>query len=273
MNNFLTRTLSGVVFIAAITGALLGGPLTFYLLFAFITALCLNEFYNLVGTDQADILKLPGLTAGVVVFTLHFMVAGGYIQGYHMAGLLLLPMILWIIEVFRKKAYPLRNLAYTLTGLIYPVLMLSSLAHLTFLPDGEFSYAPNLALALFILIWCNDTFAYITGKGLGKHKLFPRVSPQKSWEGFFGGMVFTLLAAFILFHLLELLPVIHWLALALIVSVAGTIGDLSESYLKRTIGVKESGNLIPGHGGILDRLDAALFVFPTAWFYLSLTIW
>ena len=272
MNNLITRTLSGIVFVAAIAGALLGGPLTFYLVFLIITGWCQFEFYKLASSDEANILMPLAITAGVIIFSLNFLVAGGYIDGKHLLWLLLLPPVIWVVEMFRKSHHPFRNLTYTLTGLVYPTLLMASVTYLAFISGDEHAYSHKLVLGLFVLIWVNDTFAYIAGVGLGKHKLLPGISPKKSWEGWIGGTLFTLLAAWVMFMLQGLFPLIHWLALAVIVSVTGTLGDLGESFLKRSAGVKDSGNIIPGHGGILDRMDAALFIFPSSCFYLSLTL-
>jgi len=163
----------------------------------------------------------------------------------------------------------MRHLSYSLTSLIYPATLMSSLSYLAYLSPGETAFNHSLVISLFILIWTNDTLAYLTGKRLGKHKLFPRVSPRKSWEGLAGGFLATLLVAFLLYHLNENMTPLHWLILATLVTIAGTLGDLCESCLKRSAGIKDSGSLIPGHGGMLDRFDAALFVFPIAYLYLS----
>jgi len=270
MNNIVQRTLSGIVFVAAIIGALLGGPLSFFLLFAFLTAWAIYEFYTLTEADGADINKAVGITGGTLLFVLLFLTAGGYLPSSALLGLPLLPLIIWVAEIYRQKKQPVKNIAYTLAGLIYPALMLSMLSYLYFFPDEQTSHHSEIVLGLFILIWTHDTFAYLVGKKLGRHKLFERISPKKTWEGFWGGLVFTLLAAYILTRFQSGLPLAHWMALALLVSGLGTLGDLFESLLKRTIGAKDSGHLIPGHGGILDRLDAALFIIPAACLYLSL---
>jgi phosphatidate cytidylyltransferase len=270
MNNIVQRTLSGIVFVAAIIGALLGGPLSFCLLFSFLTAWAVHEFYSLVAPEGVKINRAVGITTATLLFVALFLSAGSYIPSSALWALLLLPLIIAITELFRHKKQPVKNLAYTLSGLIYPGLMLSMLSFLYFFPGAETNHHPTLAIGLFILIWTHDTFAYLIGKTLGRHKLFERISPKKTWEGLLGGLVFSLLAAYLfsLFH--QGLPVIHWMALGGLVSVMGTLGDLFESLLKRAVGTKDSGQLIPGHGGILDRLDAALFVFPPAFLYLSL---
>ncbi|MBS3807312.1 MAG: phosphatidate cytidylyltransferase [Bacteroidales bacterium] len=268
MSNFWQRTLSGILIVAAIIGALLGGPLSFMLLFAGITALGLYEFLQMVSADQVRVSGFLIMAAGVMVFILHFLVAGHYISPSALSWLLILPLIIWVDEIFRKRSHPMRNLAYSLTGLIYPATMMSSLSYLAYLGASENTFNHSLLISLFLLIWTHDTFAYLTGKKLGKHKLLPRISPGKSWEGMAGGLLTSMLVAFLLFRLQGGMALIHWLVMAVIVTLAGTLGDLCESYLKRSFGVKDSGSLIPGHGGMLDRFDAALFIFPVAYLYL-----
>jgi len=265
------RSLSGVIFVAAIVGALWGGPLSFFLLFAFLTAWAVYEFYSLAEADGAAINKPLGIAGGTILFVLLFLTAGDYLPSSALWGLPLLPLIIGAAEMYRRKQQPVKNMAYTLAGLIYPALMLALISYLYFLPDAETPRHSGIALALFIMIWTHDTFAYLVGKRLGRHKLFERISPQKTWEGFLGGVIFTLLAAYILSRFYPGLALIHWMTLAPLVSGLGTLGDLFESMLKRATGTKDSGRLIPGHGGILDRLDAALFVIPAACLYLCLT--
>jgi len=268
MSSFWQRTFSGIIFVAAITGALLGGPLPFLVVFAGITALGLYEFLQMASADQAQVSRYLTISAGVVVFILHFLVAGDFIASSALAWLLILPLILWVDEILSRRSHPMRNLSYSLTSLIYPATLMSALSYLAWLNPTDKGFNHSLLISLFLLIWTNDTFAYLSGRKLGKHKILPRVSPGKSWEGLSGGLLASLIVAFLLFRLQGGMDLLHWLVLAGIVSFAGALGDLGESYLKRTAGIKDSGTLIPGHGGVLDRFDAALFVFPTAYLYL-----
>lgn len=269
MNNFWQRTLSGILFVIAIIGALAGGPLAFALLFATITGLSLHEFLRMVIPQQPSPARILTVIAGVVIFSLHFLVAGKYMSPSTLGWLLVLPLILWINQMFSNPRNTLTHLAFSLTGLIYPATLISAISYLAYIsPDGG-GFNRTLLISLFVMIWSHDTLAYLTGKWIGRHKLLPGVSPGKSWEGLAGGLLASLLAAFILYRLQQDMALLHWLMLGLIVTAAGTLGDLSESYVKRSIGIKDSGSLIPGHGGILDRLDAAIFVFPIAWLYLS----
>lgn len=272
MNNLTKRTLSGIAFIIIIVGALAGGPLTFYVLFALITSFCLFEFYNLALKNGADVQKVTGIITGFVIFSVNFLIAGGFLENHWLLSVLPLILLILIKELYRKKKNPFRNITYTLAGLIYPLLFLTLLSQIVFAPYPHPGYNHQILLSLFVLIWSNDSFAYMMGKRFGKHKLSRNISPQKSWEGLAGGLFFTILAAMIIFYLTHHLNLLIWIVLAIIVSVAGTFGDLTASSIKRSAGVKESGKLIPGHGGVLDRFDSAIFIIPLAYIFLKLVV-
>ena len=189
---------------------------------------------------------------------------------------LLTIVYLFIAELFTKAANPISNWAYTMLAQMYIALPFSMIVVLAFSPssDSEAVYNYLLPLSVFIFLWVNDSGAYLTGSLFGRHKLFPRVSPGKSWEGSIGGAVFVIIAAIIISLTLgsqELdngRSMLVWIGLGLIVVVFGTLGDLVESLFKRTLGIKDSGNILPGHGGMLDRFDSSLMAFPAAVVYL-----
>ncbi len=272
MNNFTQRTLSGVAFVAIIAGALIGGPLAFLPVFALISGLCLNEFVHLAKRNQAAPGRAMVIAAGTLIFLAHHLAAAGYWKGSDLHGLFLLPIVMWVWELVRQPKNSSRNLAYALMALIYPASFMASINYLAFPPEAG-TYSPWIILGLFLLIWTFDTTAYLTGKWLGRHKIDRRLSPGKSWEGVLGGLIFGVFMSWILTLLLEPLPFVHWAGLAVIVALAGTTGDMSESALKRNAGLKDSGQILPGHGGMLDRMDAALFVFPLAFLYLKYFVW
>ena len=143
-----------------------------------------------------------------------------------------------------------------------------SFGFLMFLPFSGRVYEPYIIIYLLLMIWSNDSFAYLVGKNLGKHKLYESVSPKKTMEGFFGGVIFTIITAIVISYYSDLFSMIEWIILGILVSVLGTIGDLIESKFKRQVGVKDSGNIMPGHGGMLDRLDSLLFVAPFVYLYI-----
>ena len=176
-----------------------------------------------------------------------------------------------IRELYLKKDNPLNNWAYAMLSQIYVGLPFALLNVLAFQDNGAYSapqYVFIMPLSIFIFIWMNDTFAYFTGMLLGKHRLFERISPKKSWEGSIGGGVFCIGAAFVLAHFFPIMSTGLWVGLALVVVVFGTWGDLTESLMKRFLGIKDSGNILPGHGGLLDRFDSAIMAIPAAVFYL-----
>jgi phosphatidate cytidylyltransferase len=186
--------------------------------------------------------------------------------------LILVPLSfsVFIFELFRNKQNPLQNIATTLLGLFYIALPLSLLVFIPNISLENGVFKKGLLLGFFILIWTNDTFAYLIGVKFGKNKLFERVSPKKSWEGSFGGFLFSIIVAYILSLFFIDLNTMEWIGMAIIIVVFGSIGDLIESLFKRSLNIKDSGNILPGHGGILDRLDAVLIAAPFVFFYLLL---
>lgn len=271
MSNFWKRTISGILFVAVILWALWEGPISFAFLFAAITALTLDEFLNLCGISPKSPLRPMAIAAGVVVFVLHFLVAGNFIEFHQLVGLLALPLILGVVATFARSNQPVSDLAYALAALVYPASFMGALNYLVYQPAEGTAFNSMLVIGIFLLIWSYDTFAYLTGKWLGRHKLMPRLSPGKSWEGSAGGLLMSLLVAVLIHLWIGRLDLVEWLVVSVIAAVAGTVGDLFESMLKRSANVKDSGSLIPGHGGMLDRLDAALFVFPAILLYLQIT--
>lgn len=255
---------------AAILWALWVGPISFAVLFAAIAAMTTFEFLNLCGMSPKSPLRPITIAAGMVVFVLHFLVAGNFIGAYQLVWLLALPVILTVVATFAPARQPLSDLEHALTALIYPATFLVALNYLIYEPSEGTSFNNMMVIGIFLLIWSYDTFAYLTGRWLGKHKLMPRLSPGKSWEGSAGGLLMSLLVATLLHVWIGQLELISWLIVSTIVAVAGTAGDLFESRLKRSANVKDSGALIPGHGGMLDRLDAALFVFPFVLLYMQI---
>lgn len=254
MNEVVKRTLSGIVYIILLVGAILYSVETFMLLFAvfFITAVI--EFCKLYQIN-----KIYGLLLSVAIAVSLFFLNN---HPYNSALLCVVPFSIFLmIDLFQnqsKKEQPLfKKLIHLIGYVTLPFLIITQLPYL----NGN--YSPFLLLSIFIMIWCNDTFAYICGRLLGKHKLYEKISPKKTIEGFIGGLLFTQLAAFIIYKTSSLqISLIAWLLIALGISVLGTVGDLIESKYKRQAGVKDSGNIMPGHGGILDRFDSILFAAP-----------
>ncbi|WP_277632698.1 phosphatidate cytidylyltransferase [Avrilella dinanensis] len=250
MNESVVRSLSGIVYIALIVFAALLGRESYQLFFVLLLFVAVNEFSGLV-----DISKVPAfLYTGLLVTSAYLL---NHSNLLHYIILLSVPFLIYLAYLlFRNKAFNI-NGWLTLTG--YILLPFIAITQYPFVSND---YNPYMVLAVFILIWTNDTFAYIFGKSFGKHKLYEKVSPKKTIEGFLGGLLFCVIAGVIIAQYIDTFAWYQWIIVALIVSVFSTIGDLVESKFKREAGVKDSGNLIPGHGGILDRLDSFIFTLP-----------
>ena len=175
-----------------------------------------------------------------------------------------------IIELFRDSEHPFTNISFALFGAFYVAVPFGLISYMVYSPVFDNEFNGSILVAFLFLIWVSDSGAYIIGSMFGKHKLFERISPKKTWEGFLGGGFFSLIAAFIISLLIEEIALIHWLAIAILTVVFGTFGDLIESLLKRKVNVKDSGTILPGHGGILDRFDSLLFAAPVVFIYLTL---
>ena len=270
--NFIARTITGVLFVAILVTCFLRAQ-SMILLFALITGLTIWEFGRLVNEwDDIQINRFISTVAGVYFF----LAMAGYCTG--MATLtVFIPYLITIIyliisELFLKAPNPVNNWAYTMLSQMYIALPLSTINLLAFHTGGEGQYNALLPLSIFVFLWVNDTGAYCVGSLIGKHKLFPRVSPGKTWEGSVGGGLLVLVAAAVIGWLTsgesDSLSIPVWMGLGLVVVVFGTLGDLVESMFKRTLGVKDSGNILPGHGGMLDRFDSSLMAIPAAVVYL-----
>ncbi len=246
---------TGFIFGVVVLASMLLGKYTFTAFFLLISLFCLNEFYRLVKSETAKPQREWGLLLALVVcipFCLHFL------KNMDWAFLLLVIPVsisIYFCELFSKDSAPFNNISYTFFGVIYAVLPFCFFYSMAFF-DGYFNY--HYPLGFLLLLWANDTGAYFFGIKLGRTKLFERHSPKKSWEGFFGGMLTSLGVAVILRSQFNELSFINWALVAMIIVVFGTMGDLTESMLKRSIDIKDSGTLLPGHGGLLDRFDGLL---------------
>ena len=276
MNNFIVRTITGVIFVAAIVASFLK-PETMVLLFSIVTGLTVWEFTGLVNErENVTVNRFICTVAGVYFFfaMTYFCsdLYGGAAKSVVFIPYLVTIIYLMIAELYLKQADPIQDWAYTMLSQMYIALPFSLLNVLAFTAttNGVVTFNTLLPLSIFIFLWVNDSGAYCVGSLLGRHKLFPRISPGKSWEGSIGGAVFVLLAAYAISYFLDgrMLNSLEWLGLGLVVVIFGTWGDLVESLFKRTLGIKDSGNILPGHGGMLDRFDSSLMAIPAAVVYL-----
>lgn len=262
--------------LAVLLGATLWSPWSFTALMALILVGGLWEFYAISRRCGAEPQRLMGLAIGLALFAAGIAAVtpetGDAARWILMARIfsqyfliLALPLLL-IIELFRFREQPMANLGTTLLGVIYVAL---PMAMILYIPRAFGGWNPWVVLCFIFTIWANDVFAYLVGMTLGRHRLCERISPKKSWEGFFGGIAGAVLMGYLASRLLDM-PAGLWCGLALVAAVTGVLGDLIESMLKRKADLKDSGNLIPGHGGVLDRFDALLLAIPFVAVYLLL---
>ena len=267
LTNFQQRMLAGAVGGVVFIGAIYLSKWSFFLLFLALTVLGLLEFYRLFYEKGFQPNRVIGLLLGVGVYVLGFSIEYGSVSGkwFFLAPPIILLAL--VAELFRKKEFPFVNVGLTLLGVFYIAAPFALLHVLAFQP-GQYSW--QIVLGVMFLIWASDTGAYAAGKNFGKHKLFPRISPGKTWEGWAGGLLLAVAVAWLLSVYFTDLPLSNWLGMAVLISVFGVLGDLVESMLKRSLGMKDSGTLIPGHGGILDRFDSLILVVPFLVAFLEL---
>ena len=265
--NLIVRTLTGILFVVVMVGGIVYSPLTMFLLFACITSLAITEFCNIVNErEDVDINPTICSVSGVYLFAASFL----YNYGLPLTQNIFTPYLICIIyvlisELYLQRENPINNWAYAMMSQLYIAVPFSIIPCLAFSNNGFVWIYP---LAIFLFLWTNDTGAYCFGTLFGKHRLFERISPKKSWEGSIGGGVLSLVVASVVAYFDQSLNLWQWLGFALVVVVFGTWGDLVESLLKRQLGIKDSGNILPGHGGMLDRFDSSLLAIPAVAVYL-----
>jgi phosphatidate cytidylyltransferase len=261
MNNTLTRAISGAVYVLLLISATLYSPYSFLLLFGLFLLLAVFEFCRLTQIKNTLPIAIAGI--GYIFFNIDNIVFN--IENPNKTNQILMLLgaifvsvkaLLFLFEPNNKPIHQGSKYVYLTGYVILPFIIISKLPFVTN------NYNPKIIISLFILIWTNDTFAFIVGKSIGKNKLFERISPKKTIEGFLGGLIFSILAGLIIAQYYTEESFFKWATIALLVGIFGTIGDLIESKFKRIAGVKDSGNIMPGHGGVLDRLDSIIFVAP-----------
>lgn len=269
----LTRAITGALFILTILSGVYFGKYSTFILFLIIVVLGVDESFSIVKKVKTiQPIQFWGILVGLVSFVLLALIAQDAINRKYIVILVPILFLTFIIELYRKKEHPFINIAYTLLSTLYVVIPFAMLYHLGFYQSGlfqeEFSY--QIIIGFFLMLWANDTGAYLAGRYFGKHKLFERISPKKTWEGSIGGGILALVFGYLISLFYHDLELIQWLIVGFIIVGFGGIGDLVESMLKRSIGVKDSGTILPGHGGILDRFDGLLISVPFVYFYLHI---
>lgn len=282
MKNVIVRSLTGIVFVALVVGFILIGPATHTVLFAVITGMTVWEFCSLLNNYENCQINRFITTVSSVYFFLAMMAFNANVTGSEIFIPYILTLVyLFVSELYFKDNNVLHNWAYTMMSQLYIALPFALLNTLSFFAmpygygDMGVIYNPIFTLSIFIFLWSSDTGAFCFGSMLGKRKLFPRISPNKSWEGSVGGGFTAIVASQIIAYFCKdfsndnaLVNHLSWAGLAIVIVVFGTWGDLVESLFKRKLGIKDSGNILPGHGGMLDRFDSSLIAIPAAVFYI-----
>lgn len=267
-SNLTQRIVAALIGAPLIVYCTIFSPYSFWILYTTIAVLTIYEFYKLLGLNGNFPLTIYGTVCGAVILTLTFFIETEKIDFDNYYWIVPMLTLTFFIKLYKKNdVKPFENLGYTFLGIIYVILPFALLIE-SVMDKGGFN--PYLAFGILIILWVNDSGAYFSGRFLGKRKLFERVSPKKTWEGFFGGAIFALIAAFLFSKITETLTLNHWIAIALIIVITGTLGDLVESLFKRSIAIKDSGSIIPGHGGFLDRFDGLLLSMPFIVTFLKL---
>jgi phosphatidate cytidylyltransferase len=278
LGNFYRRTLTAVWIVIFILGGFWLHPVSFFITGLLLLAGAQYEYYLMIRNTGAHAQIINGLITGGALYVISTLVAAGVIAQEYYLALFPVLVIIMITELYRKQDKPFDSLAHTFFAVIYIAIPFSLFPFSAFsrtgldsiLTHGNLVFSPGIVIGFLLLLWANDTGAYLTGVSLGRHRLMERISPKKSWEGFFGGLVIAALVAWLLSGWLGVVDTAGWIIISVIISIAGTYGDLIESMLKRSMGVKDSGTVMPGHGGFLDRFDSAIISFPIVYLFISL---
>lgn len=273
MNNFTTRTITGAIFVLLVVGSVIFDAKIFAALFLFVSILTQLEFYQILAKRGRKPMTYVGVGVGSFLYvslSVNALGLFGSIGNILVFLNFFLIGIIFIAELFSHSTDPFGNIGTTLTGVLYIALPFGLLNYLyqPVIYPNNFNF--GILLGYFLVLWLNDTGAYLVGSAIGKHRLFERISPGKTWEGSIGGALFAVLAAALLSNYFTGLSLLQWIMMAIIIVVFGTLGDLVESMLKRSLGIKDSGNILPGHGGLLDRFDAVLLSAPAVFVYLTI---
>jgi phosphatidate cytidylyltransferase len=270
MKNIYRRSLTGIVFLIVLVGSITLHPLSCFLLFSVIIFLGIRELYTIIEPTGIKPQKWLGAIAGVLLLLIALLNQLGILQTTGFWLMVPVVAVIFVSELYRKQVMPLQNIAFTLFGILYLAVPFTLLYLLGFQQKGFGGYSFQIILGYFFLLWTSDTGAYLTGISIGKHPMFARISPKKSWEGFAGGFILTIVVAIVVSHYYTALSTVDWMVIGGIVATFGVWGDLIESMLKRSLNIKDSGTLLPGHGGILDRFDSVLFSAPIVYAYMQL---
>jgi len=270
LKNFAQRTITGIIYVAILIASILVHPFAFAFVFACITATGLAEFYSLADSDLIHPLRHTGIAAGVILFIVNFLHASGIIPLSLLLSLVLLSFVIFFIGLYRCREHIISSIGISFLGFLYIAVPLSLLTYLCYPGVLSGSYTYEILLGYLFILWLYDTGAYVFGSLLGKHKIMEKVSPGKTWEGLVGGLIIAIAVSLVAAEIFTIITRTDWLVVSIITVVTGTLGDLVESGIKRNAGMKDSGHLLPGHGGILDRIDSILLSVPFVLIFLIL---
>ena len=270
MNSFIKRSISGTFYVLFIIIFLFTGPLTYYILFSGFLIIGLLELLKLLESDLKSIWKITNILLPFILFTSSFFDASGIFKIPFFVILSAIVIIILLSKLFTINTNIIENSGKQFFIYLYLTLPISLSNYLVFYSGEVYKYNYHILLNIFILLWCSDTGAYLAGSAFGKHSFFKSISPKKTWEGFIGGVLLTLIASYIISKLNEDLNLYNWLIIGALTAIFGTFGDLVESMLKRKADVKDSGNIFPGHGGLLDRIDSFLIAVLAVFVYIKL---
>jgi phosphatidate cytidylyltransferase len=271
LNEFLKRLLTGIIFVTVILAGTIIHPLVFILVFLSFLVLTQYEFYKLIEKTGYTPQTLAGSVIGGLFFIICSLTVQEIIPYNHCFLIIPAIIVMFSFEVLRNKPHALQNSMLTLGGFVYtaiPFGLLNFIVYPGFPDDSRFNSC--ILIGVFIVVWTYDSMAYAGGILLGKHKMCKNISPKKSWEGLISGAVFAIMAGIMNAVIFQSLSILNWIVSAIIIVVSGTAGDLFESKIKRDLNIKDSGTVLPGHGGFLDRFDSLLFVIPVIYIWLIL---
>ncbi len=268
-NNLSQRIFTALIGALALIAACSFSEWTYFIVFFLICTFSILEFYTLAGLDGMLPLKFFGTLNALLIYSLSFFIENQLLDRRFYFIIFPMLVLIFLIKLYRNEKKPFTNIAYTFLGIFYIGM---PFALLNFIVFSKGSYNYQIIVGLLLLLWATDTGGYFAGVKFGRTKLFKRISPKKTWEGMIGSFILAMAAAFFLCLYFDILPVFDWFIIAFFIVIAGTYGDLVESLFKRSLEIKDSGNVLPGHGGFLDRFDGLLLSMPFIVFLLKVVL-